>query len=137
METKKTKNTFKVIAAILLAVSLTVVLSAGVMAPIIYALASVSALSSFSFLLYTLNKDIPAGLPQIVRIIGLLLLVFGAIVFINEALLGFGVDGYVYWTMPDFGATPLWVNLAIGAVTVAVIGGGVLFRNKLGEWFYE
>lgn len=138
METRiKTKPAFKLTGAILLVIGLFVTLSAGKMSPIVFAMSSLATLSSFAFLLYTLNKDLENGLPSVIRIIGLLLLGFGTIVLANETLLGFAVENYLYWTMPPVEAVSNWIGFAMAGIIILIVGGAVLFRDKLGDWFYE
>lgn len=139
METKNTttKPVFKIVAAVLLVLGLFIAFSAGRMYPPVFALATLSALGGWGFLLYTMNKDLPNGLPQTVRIVGLFLLGFAVIAGFNETLLGFAVPDYVYWTIPEVEQVSNWVGIVMALIVVLIIGGGVFFRNQLGEWFYD
>lgn len=136
MENKKQKKTIsKVIAAALCMLGLLVAFSAKQMNPVIFALAALSALAGWGYLLFSLNKDLSNGLPQMGRIAGLFLLAFGVIVAVSEVLAGFAYPGYTYWTIPP--EMPKWVGAVATSVAVAIIGVGILFREKLGKWFYE
>jgi RsiW-degrading membrane proteinase PrsW (M82 family) len=135
LQNKKTKPLFKVVAAVLTALGLFIVVTAGQMAPPVFALGFLASACGWGFLLYTYNKELPDGLPPIVRIAGAFLLAIYFLGMLAEALTGFAIDGYTYHTIPDVDIP--WINTAIALLFFGIAGTGVLLREKLGDWFYE
>jgi hypothetical protein len=134
-EPTKTKPLFKQIAAAVTLLGGFTFISAVQMSPVIFALAFLSMVGGMAFLLYTMNKDLPDGLPINVRIPGALIIVFLFIAGLSETLTGFAIKGYEYHTVPDVGVP--WIEWAVVAVFLIVVGVGVLYRKQIGAWFYE